>query len=97
MCLRAVLLAGLLKSEQDEGAGLTALVQHAGGEVQTSMPKGLKGKKAASWLFLATPGDKKWAVGNAAPGLQFHGRGLLTEHAMLRQNLDRSLEILFST
>jgi hypothetical protein len=75
-----------------------ALIQHAGGEVQISMPQGLKGKKTAmACLFLATPSDKKWATSNAAPGLHFHSRSLLTEHAILHQNLDRSMEIVFST
>jgi hypothetical protein len=90
--------AGLLKSESDKGAGLTALVRHAGGDVQKSLPQGLKGSKAAvAWLFLATPGDKKWATSSATPGLQFHSRSVLTDHAMLRQKLDRSTGILFST
>ena len=77
---------------------MTSLVQHAGGEVQTSLPKGLKGKNAAKdWLFLATARDKKWAVANAPAGTQFHSRGVLTEHALLHQKLDRTQEILFST
>jgi hypothetical protein len=62
------------------------------------LPQALKGKKAAMlWLFLATPGDIKWAKINAAPGLQFHGRSLITDHAILHQKLDRSIEIVFST
>ena len=96
--------AGLLKSEQDNGKGLISLVQHAAGHVETAVPKALKGEmdkaRASEWLLLAKSAgadEQNWCRQHFGSGLQFHGRNLLTELALLQQHLDRTKELLFVT
>lgn len=96
-------VAGALAGENDGGTNIQNLVEHAGGVVETQLPKSVSStdpEMLSQWLLIGSENSKdkeqKLCRKQYPAGLAFHGRSFLID-SIMQQCLDRKHGILFST
>ena len=96
-------VAGALAGESDSGTNIKNLVEHAGGVVESQLPKTFSSSNLevpSQWLLIGGENDKakdqKLCRKQYAAGLTFHGRSMLID-SIMQQCLDRKHGVLYST
>ena len=93
-------VAGALAGENDGGTNIQSLVEHAGGVVETQLPKSVSSNNPemlSQWLLIGGENKEQKLCRKQHPaGLAFHGRSFLID-SIMQQSLDRKHNILFTT